>query len=394
MKSSILAIIIAVVIVVGGIGYVVYSNPSLLSGSKSSSPQTLSGMNIVSTNTVNSSMGGGWYEGFNVTGGLSNISNLESMFSGQNASIGASGMHLLNKSGAQIRFFQFAGFGNSNNSSLLFGYMQFSSKDHTNFINETVSGNLTRVTSSTGTYNTSGITSNGAFYVFISNKTTENYYNSAIYAKYSNYILAGVYIGSKNISASNLTSLVSNEVTILNTQTINYRSAERLVQPDKLNTVFNATNWSSDFNFSLNYIKSTGMLENIMNSSASSYLGQYSPIANASRSNLTGLGISAFSNGSTGGMLLGYLQARNVTLAGSAFANLSTNMSGYNGYVNSTTPNGTKYFNISYPGSIDLPGAEIFVGQYQSYLIFEVYSGPTISNANLQMILDEEASYL
>jgi len=126
MKSSIVAIIIAVVIVVGGIGYVVYSNPSLLSGSKSSSPQTLDGMDIVSTNTVNSSMGGGWYEGFNVTGGLSNISSLESMFSGQNASIGASGMQVLNNSGAQLRAFQFAGFGNSNHSSLLFGYVKFS----------------------------------------------------------------------------------------------------------------------------------------------------------------------------------------------------------------------------------------------------------------------------
>ncbi|QRF76234.1 hypothetical protein Thermo_01751 [Thermoplasmatales archaeon] len=390
MKSSILAIIIAVVIVVGGIGYVVYSNPSLLSGSKSSSPQTLNGMDIVSTNTVNSSIGGGWYEGFNVTGGLSDISSLESMFSGQNTSIGASGMHLLNNSGAQIRSFQFAGFGNSNHSSLLFGYIQFSSFNYTDFINDTLTGNLTIVNSSTGTYKTSGTTSNGAFYVFISNKTNENYYN-AIYAVYPKYILAGVYIGSTNNSASNFASLVSNEVTILNTQTINYRSAERLVQPDKLNTVFNATNWSSDFNFSLNYIKSTGMLENIMNSSASSYLGQYSPIANASRSNLTGLGISAFSNGSTSGMLLGYLQARNVTLAGSAFANLSTNMSGYNGYVNSTTRNGTKYFNISYPGSIDLPGAEIFVGQYQSYLIFEVYSGTHVSSTHLLAVLDDES---
>jgi len=393
MKSSILAIIIAVVIVVGGIGYVVYSNPSLLSGSKSSSPQTLNGMDIVSTNTVNSSMGGGWYEGFNVTGGLSNISSLESIFSGQNTSIEASGMQVLNNSGAQIRSFQFAGFGNTNHSSLLFGYMQFSSPNYTKFINETVSGNLTIVNSSTGTYKTSGTTSNGAFYVFISNKTNENYYN-AIYAVYPKYILAGVYIGSTNNTVSNFASLVSNEVTILSTQTINYRSAERLVQPDQLNSVLNATNWSSDFNLSLNYIKSTGMLENIMNSSTSSYFGQYSPIANASRSNLTGFGISAFSNRSNSGMLLGYLETRNATLAKSAFDNLSTNMSGYDGYVSNTTPNRMEYFNISSPASNGLPETDIIVGQFQSYLIFEVYSGTHVSSTHLLSVLDDEASAL
>lgn len=392
MKSSILAIIIAVVIVVGGIGYVVYSNPSLLSGSKSSSPQTLNGMDIVSTNTVNTSMGGGWYEGFNVTGGLSNISNLEDMFSGQSASFGTSGMNVLNNSGAQIRSFQFAGFGNTNHSSLLFGYMQFSAINYPKFINHTLSSNLTSVNSSTGTYVEYNTTSNGVPYVFISNKTNENYYN-AIYAIYLKYILAGVYMGSINLSASNLTSLVSNEVTILNTQAINYRSAERLVQPDQLNSVFNATNWSSDFNLSLNYIKSTGMLKNIMNSSASSSFGQYSSIANASRSNLTGLGISAFSNGSTSGMLLGYLEVRNATLAKSAFDNLNTSGSNSSGYESGTI-HGVKYFNISSPASNGLPETDIIVGQYQSYLIFEVYSGTHVSSTHLLTVLDDESNVL
>jgi len=193
---------------------------------------------------------------------------------------------------------------------------------------------------------------------------------------------------------SNFASLVSNEVTILNKQTINYRSAERLVQPDQLNSVLNATNWSSDFNLSLNYIRSTGMLENIMNSSASSYFGQYSYIANDSRSNLIGFGISAFSNGSTSGMLLGYLEVRNATLARSAFDNLNTSSSNYGGYGSGNTSFQVKYFNISSPASNGLPETDIIVGQYQSYLIFEVYSGTHVSSTHLLSVLDDEAHAL
>ena len=91
MKSNMIVIIVAAIIIVASVGYLAYSNPSLFTGSKSSTPQTLSGMNVVSTNTVNSSMGGKWYEGYNVTGGLTNISNLQDLFSGvggSNSSIG------------------------------------------------------------------------------------------------------------------------------------------------------------------------------------------------------------------------------------------------------------------------------------------------------------------
>ena len=132
MKSNAIVIIVAAIIIVGGIGYLAYSNPSLFTGSKSSTPQTLSGMNVVSTNTLNNSMGGKWYVGYNVTGGLSNISNLQDLFSGVGGSNGGVGMQTINNSAAQLRYFQFAGFGTpAHNGSLLFGYMEFSAVNYT-----------------------------------------------------------------------------------------------------------------------------------------------------------------------------------------------------------------------------------------------------------------------
>ncbi|MHB1708340.1 MAG: hypothetical protein ACYCT2_02550 [Thermoplasmataceae archaeon] len=396
MKSNAIVIIVAAIIIVGGIGYLAYSNPSLFTGSKSSTPQTLSGMNVVSTNTVNSSMGGKWYEGFNVTGGLSNISNLQDLFSGVGGSHGGNGMQTINNSAAQLRYFQFAGFGTpTHNGSLLFGYMEFSSVNYTEFINDTLFTNASSISNTPGNYVHYGIVS-GAEYLFLSNKTTNQHYENAIYAVYNKNIIAGFYVGAANISVGNFTSLVSNEVSILKSQPINFTIAEKLVQSNTVNSDMSTTNWSSDFNFSVNIMRSTGMLGNIINSTPPGSSGSYLYLANDSYSNVTGLGLAAFSNGSNGSLLLGYLEARNSTLAASAYENLSKNasISENNSYSNGTTSPGMKYFNISFPSEPGLPGSSIYVGQYHSYLIFEVYTGTHVSNSSLLSILDAESNIL
>ena len=394
MKSNVIVIIVAAIIIVASVGYLAYSNPSLFTGSKTSTPQTLSGMNVVSTNTVNSSMGGKWYEGYNVTGGLTNISNLQDLFSGVGGSNSSIGMHTINNSAAQLRYFQFAGFGTpDHNGSLLFGYMEFSSINYTKLINETLSQNTSSIGNTSGTHVYHGIVS-GAAYEFVSNKTLSGYEN-AIYAVYDKNIIAGFYIGTAIISEGNFTSLVSSEVSILKSQPINFTTAEKLVQANKVNSVMSVKTWSSDFNFSVNFMRSTGMLKNIINSTSSGYLGHYSNISNDSYSNVTGLGLSAFSNGSNGSILLGYLEARNSTLANSAYENMSNgakNISNYN-YGNGTT-SGLKYFNISFTSGSELPRSSIYVSQYNSYLIFEIYTGVHVSNTSLLSILYAEYSIL
>ena len=396
MKSNAIVIIVAAIIIVAGVGYLAYSNPSLFTGSKTSTPQTLSGMNVVSTNTVNSSMGGKWYEGFNVTGGLSNISNLQDLFSGVGGSNSSIGMQTINNSAAQLRYFQFAGFGTpAHNGSLLFGYMEFSSVNYTKFINETLSQNTSSIGNTPGNYVREGIIS-GAAYLYISNKTANEYYVNVIYAVYEKNIIAGFYIGASNISEGNFTSLVSSEVSILKSQPINFITAEKLIQADTVNGYMSATNWSSDFNFSVNIMRSTGMLGNIINSTSSSSFGSYSNISNVSYSNVTGLGLSAFSNGTKGSILLGYLEARNSTLANSAYENMSNsaNSSTNGGYFSGKTPSGLKYFNISFTSGYGLPGSSIYVSQHNSYLIFEVYTGVHVSNTSLLSILNAEYSIL
>ncbi|MCL4444253.1 MAG: hypothetical protein M1464_01215 [Candidatus Thermoplasmatota archaeon] len=397
MKSNAIVIIVAAIIIVGGIGYLAYSNPSLFTGSKSSTPQTLSGMNVVSTNTVNSSMGGKWYEGYNVTGGLSNISNLQDLFSGIGGSNGGIGMQTINNSAAQLRYFQFAGFGTpAHNGSLLFGYMEFSAVNYTKFINETLSKNASYISNTHGNYVHYGIVS-GAAYEFVSNKTMNGYYENAIYAVYGKNIIAGFYIGSANISEGNFTSLVSSEVSILKSQPINFTTAEKLVQSNTVNSAMSATTWSSDFNFSVNFMRSTGMLGNLINSTSPGTFGSDLYLANESYSNVTGLGLSAFSNGSNGALLLGYLGARDSTLAANAYENLSNNgksSSSVDGYVNGTNTSGMKYFNITFPSGYGLPRSSIYIGLYQSYLIFEVYTGTHVSNSSLLSILDAESVIL
>ena len=396
MKSNVIVIMVAAIIIVASVGYLAYSNPSLFTGSKTSTPQTLSGMNVVSTNTVNSSMGGKWYEGFNVTGGLTNIGNLQGLFSGQGGSNGSIDMHTINNSAAQLRHFQFAGFGTpAHNGSLLFGYMEFSSINYTKFINETLSRNTSlSIANTPGNYVHNGIVS-GAAYLFVSNKTLRGYEN-AIYAVYDKNIIAGFYIGTANISEGNFTSLVSSEVSILKSPPINFITAEKLIQANTVNGDMRATTWSSDFNFSVNIMRSTGMLGNIINNTSSGYLGHYSNISNDSYSNITGLGLSAFSNGTNGSLLLGYLEARNSTLANSAYENMSksakNNSNPY--YRNGTTTLGLKYFNISFPSGSGLPGYRIYVSQYNSYLIFEVYIGAHVSNTSLLGLLDAESNIL
>ena len=395
MKSNAIVVIVAAIIIVGGIGYLAYSNPSLLTGSKSSTPQTLSGMNVVSTNTVNSSMGGKWYEGYNVTGGLSNISSLQDLFSGMGSSNGGPGMQTINSSAAQLRYFQFAGFGTpAHNGSLLFGYMEFSAVNYTEFVNKTLSQSTSPIVNTTGNYVHYGIVS-GAAYEFVSNKTTNGYYENAIYAVYSKSIVVGFYIGNDNISLGNFTSLVSSEVSILKSQPVNFITAEKLVQSNTVNNAMSATTWSSDFNFSVNFMRSTGMLGNLINSTSPGSFGSDLYLANDSYSNVTGLGLAAFSNGSRGSLLLGYLEARNSTLAKSAYENLSNSVqsaSNY-GYANGTT-SGMKYFNISFQLGSGFPGTSMYVVLYQSYLIFEVYAGAHVSNSSLLSILDTESSIL
>ena len=396
MKSNVIVIMVAAIIIVASVGYLAYSNPSLFTGSKTSTPQTLSGMNVVSTNTVNSSMGGKWYEGFNVTGGLTNIGNLQGLFSGQGGSNGSIDMHTINNSAAQLRHFQFAGFGTpAHNGSLLFGYMEFSSINYTKFINETLSRNTSlSIANTPGNYVHNGIVS-GAAYLFVSNKTLRGYEN-AIYAVYDKNIIAGFYIGTANISEGNFTSLVSSEVSILKSPPINFITAEKLIQANTVNGDMRATTWSNDFNFSVNIMRSTGMLGNIINNTSSGYLGHYSNISNDSYSNITGLGLSAFSNGSNGSLLLGYLEARNSTLANSAYENMSNSAKNNSNpyYGNGTTTHGLKYFNISFPSGSGLPGYSIYVSQHNSYLIFEVYAGAHVSNTSLLSLLDSESGIL
>ena len=108
------------------------------------------------------------------------------------------------------------------------------------------------------------------------------------------------------------------------------------------------------------------------------------------------LPLSAFSNGTNGSLLLGYLEARNSTLANSAYENMSNSAKNNSNpyYGNGTTTHGLKYFNISFPLGYGLPGSSIYVSQYNSYLIFEVYTGAHVSNTSLLGLLDSESGIL
>ena len=85
--------------------------------------------------------------------------------------------------------------------------------------------------------------------------------------------------------------------------------------------------------------------------------------------------------------------ARNSTLANSAYENMSKGAKNITNY-RSGNASGLKYFNISFPSGSGLPGYSIYVSQYNSYLIFEVYTGAHVSNTSLLGLLDAESNIL
>lgn len=389
MKTSGIVTIIVAVIIVAGVGYVVYTNPSLFNGNKTaSSSSTLAGMDLVSTNTVNSSMGGGWIEAINVTGGVGNLSELGSIF-------GATGIFgsLANNTTAEISSFQFAGFSSGGNSTLMFGFVGLASVSLADMVNGTMFGELANTTNTTGSYSTSGVVS-GVPYIFATNGTSSGYMG-ILYSIYNQYVMYGLYLGPSNITSTHMTGLVSGEVTILKAGNINFKTSERLVQATSVDSSLHSSTWSSALNASLSIMNAGPFLHSYLNSTGlGSILGANYSMVNDTFLNISSLGVSAFYNGPGSSLSLGYIGMTSSTAALNGFQNFSQelNASATPGLEYGTTTSGVQYLNLSMVSS----GGEtaVTVGYYNSYLIFMAYNGTVVSQTYFLSLLDSEAALL
>jgi hypothetical protein len=388
MKSTGIVIIVVAVVIVAGVGYIAYSDPSLFSGAKSA-PPTLSGLNIVSTGTVNTSMGGHWLEVFAVNGGIGNISQLNKgypyLFTGP-LSV------LVNNTTAQVSSMQLAGFGSTTNSSaLLFGYLGLSSVKLADLINGSAFGNMSKVKGEPGYYAVNGTTSNGAVYAYVSYHDGQAY-QSAIYALYKQDVMYGLYNGSSNLSLSHFTALVSNQVNVLTSYNTGFKASEKLVQANTVDSNLTNTGWVSLFNASITLYKATSLINSTLNGAGYSQI----PLLYNFTSNISSVGLSFFTNKSIAGLELGYVGMTGSAAANATFKNAGMILEELSGQApahgNTTSGIKLEYANITeYTNGNE---TDITVALYGSYVIEVEYSGAQIPQTDLLHVMQSEAGLL
>ncbi len=398
MKSSIVALFVVIVVVIGAVGFIAVKDPKLLSIKTSSPlPDTSPGMRVLATSEVNTSMTGGWYEVMNLTAGVTNLSALGNVVNGLSGSSSSSSGFPVNAPYVHVSYAQAALFATANDSDLVFGYAAFSSINYANLTNSTIFSNITKDHLKNVTYGEIS----GAFFVYGFNKTNGNY-SAAIYAVYSNYLILGFYHGLRNRTMAAFTGMVSTEISILNAYKINFVQAERLVGTSNITSALGSS-FSSDFNISVYIINPDLALNNARNTSIfNSERSTYSPVFNITNNGtaVSGFALETFSSSSPNvTFALGYLQATSSSVVSQAYMNITTllnqslkgNPDGL--YIENQTYNGLKFFefNIS---STNGPNITFAVGMKQNYLVFEADLGSGHMKSQLKTIMEQESDLL
>ncbi len=397
MKSSLVAIIIVIVIVIGGAGFIAVKDPKLLQFKSSSTiPETSPGMRVLASTEVNNSMSGSWYEILNVTAGVTNLSDLSSVIDNLSGSSSSSAGFPVNAPYLHVSYAQAAVFATENDSDLIFGYAAFSSINYANLTNSTIFSNITKDHLKNVTYGEIM----GAFFVYGFNKTDGNY-SSAIYAVYSNYFILGLYHGLRNRTMSAFTGMISTEISILNAYKINFVSAERLVATSNVTSVIGSS-FTSDFNISVYVINPGLALKNAQGTSTfHSEQKSFSPVFNITDNGtaLAGFALETLSSSSMKvTFALGYLQAISSSTVSQAYTNITTmlnnslrgNPIGLS--VINQTYNGLKFFELNISSS-NGPNITFAIGMKQNYLVFEADLGSGQMLSQLKSVMEEE-SYL
>ena len=396
MKSSIVVLVVAVIVVIGAVGFIAVKDPQLLSLKSSSAlPDTSPGMRVLATSEVNTSMTGGWYEVMNVTAGITNLSDFGSAVNSLSGST-SSGLPE-NASYVHLSYAQAVLFATMNDSNLAFGYAAFSSTNYANLTNSTV---FSKISNDHLRNVTIGEVS-GSFFIYGFNKTGENY-SAAIYAVYSNYLILGFYHSLKNRTMAAFTGMVSTEISILNAYKLNFVQVEKLVGTSSVTSVL-GTSFISDFNISVNIINPSLALNSAKNTSTfNSERSTYGPVFNITNNGtaVSGFALETFSSSSQNETFaLGYLQAASSSVVSQAYMNITTllnqslkgNPDGL--YIENQTYNGLKFFelNISGPNG---PNITFAIGMKQNYLVFEADLGSGQMKSQLKTIMVEESNLL
>ncbi|MEM0155921.1 MAG: hypothetical protein QW597_04900 [Thermoplasmataceae archaeon] len=389
MKSTSMVVVVVAVVLVASVGYIVYTDPSLFSGGKST-PPTLNGLNIVSTGTVNTSMGGHWSEVFAVNGGIGNISQL---YKGYPYLFTGPLEMLVNNTTAQVSSLQLAGFqSTTNNSALLFGYLGLSSVKLADMINGSVFKNISMINGQPGYYAVKGTTTNGALYAYVSYHYGQSY-ESVVYAIYKQSLMYGVYNGSSNLSLSHFTDLLTNQVNVLNSYNTSFKASEKLIQASTINNNLSNSGWVSVFNASITLFKASGLINSSLNSTG------YSMVTNEAgnfTSNISSMGFSLFTNKSDAGLELGYVGMTSTAAANETFKNASLILGELRGqaptYGNTTSGVKLEYANATAYSSGN--ETDLTIALYGSYIIEVEYVGVQLSQTSLLGVMQAEASLL
>lgn len=400
VKNSIIAVIVAVVVVAGGIGYLAARDPGLFSAKSSSSalPDTSPGTRIVSPSEINQSMSGHWIEVLNVTVGVSNLSSLSSVME----TITGDSQMQQNVSDLHINYAQAAAFVSSNGSSMAVAYASFSSVQFANLTNSSLLANISRDDVSNLSF---GVT-DGSFYAFAYAKTSSNY-TAVFYDLYSNYFIIGVYHGTKNRTLSDFTNLASFEISILNSFKLNFAATEHLVSTATVESDF-STSYRSMFNMSMYFISPRNAFSTLENYSSMFQGGNsqgentYSGILNATDNgtSLAGFGLESFHsdlNNST--LALGYMKGTNSSFPSQIYANITKSLNqslmlaGSDSTIVNYTYDGMTFFvlNISLEKGTNITFS---IGVKGDYLVASAVIAHSSMNSAVRNLMQGESSIL
>ena len=394
MKSSIIAIIVVAVVIVGGVGYVAAKDPGIfaLKSGSNALPETSPGTRIVSPTEVNQSMSGHWIEVLNITVGISNLSSLMYIMGG----ISDSSHVTQNLSDIHVNYAQAAAFVSSNHSAIAMGYASFSSIQYANITNRSIIGNITNEDLGNISF---GIT-DGSFYAFEYARTDSNY-TAAFYDLYSNYLIIGVYHGAKNRTLNDFTGLAAYEISILNSYKLNFSVTENLVSTASVQSDF-AASYKSIFNMSAYFINPADAYKALGNYSEMLQGSTSSGILNMTDngSSISGIGLEAYHSNITNSTLaLGYLKGTNSSFASQIYRNVTTSLNLSLEFADS----GRSIMNRSYDGmtffvlNISLEkGTNITfsVGVKGDYLVASAVLGPTVMDSSVISLMQNESSII
>lgn len=400
MKSSIIAIIVVAVVIVGGIGYIAAKDPGLFAVKSSSTPlpETSPGTRVVSPAYVNQSMSGHWIEVLNITVGVSNLSSLVGLMNGLPDSSGVT----QNISEIHVNYAQAAAFVSSNHSAIAMGYASFTSVNYANITNKSIIGNITNEDLGNISF---GVT-DGSFYAFEYARADSNY-TAAFYDLYSNYLIIGVYHGAKNRTLNNFTSLAADEISILNSYPLNFSVAEHLASTASVQADF-ASSYKTIFNVSAYFLNPTEAYNELSNYSEmlqgdSSYSGILNMANNGTL--ISGVGLEAFhSDSSNSTLALGYIEGANSSFVSQLYRNITTDLNDSAKMANSgllvvnESYQGMTFFiyNTTYSDGPDQASLNLTFsfGIKGDYLVFSAVIGQSEMNTSIAKLMQNESTIL